>query len=151
MADSHLATIDQNGSLSLSAQAHGAIAWMLTDPPIPCVIEVIERGLVQVAPLSLWAKGEGLSESEARQRLDNAWENPDENEDASTFFREAVRPSSGRRDAGRLLPLPHMALLALFEQGSGPLKPRRGKGLTSGSVLVVVRREFIELWGRERL
>ncbi len=151
MTQTILASVDQNGRLSLSKQTHGAIEWLFESDSVTCAIEVGEPGLVEVQPLARWATQQGLTEAEARQRLDDAWNDPEDTEHTHAFSRDTTRTSSGSSSTGRLLPLPHMALLALFEQGTGPLKPKRGKGFTSGSVLVVVRSQRFELWSRDSL
>lgn len=158
MGVGRLASVDEQFRLTLSPRNH-PVEWLKGRHPVPCVVEIHAPGRVAVWPLDAWSREHGLSLEEATELLTAAEGDPDVEEPAgaSVFLCQiGVKESKSKNATGaplRQLTLPDMAILALFEQGWGPMAvvPGQGRRGRSGKVLFVSFAYHFELWGLAHL
>lgn len=153
MAD-NLATIDGQLQLLISSAVH-AVSWIQGRDEVQCMVEVEQRGLVRIRPVDAWAKLHSLPVEEAVQSLagdmDTPWEEIDH---PMAFFATAKRKVQAKRTKPERGPsvhelkLPPLAVLALFAQGTGPIRPQRGGRRSSGTVVLRTFEDAIELVGQ---
>lgn len=151
MEDDVLATVDAQCQLLVVSGRH-PVPWLGECAEAKCVIEVVQRGLVRVWALDEWAATEEISPTEAEETLRDAEPQPHEiGSKASGYF---LAVAKRKRRAGRPLHevlLPGMAIMALFDQGTGPMTVRQGGGSASGKVVLKVCQRFVELIGQPLL
>ena len=151
-----LATVDGQLQLIVSSAAH-AVPWLQDQSDVPCVVEIAGIGLVCIRPLKRWAELHDIALDDAQQLL-NADEGAGwgDRRYPVAFGITAKRKVKAKTDnAGKgpslhELKLPALAVLALFLQGTGPLRPQRG-GRPSGTVVLRTHSDAIELLGQPLL
>ncbi len=148
---SDFATVDADCQLLVTSGRH-EVSWLKDCAERSCVCEIVQRGLVRVWPLDEWASSEGLSPEQGEEILGDAGAEPHEvGSRAGGHFLVAAKR---KKRAGRPLheiQLPAMAIMALFDQGTGPMTVRKGGGSDSGRVEFVACGKFFELRGQPLL
>lgn len=152
MSDPTLVTIDTQNRLVVSQTRHD-VSWLKKRDEIRCVVQVVGRGVVRVWPLEAWAKAEGLTPEDAVQHLDTVGIDPlDPRDRLSASLLASIRRKEQRGQPVHELPLPDIAIFALFAQGEGPMAVRKGRREgDSGKALLMAFDDFFELWGQSVL
>ena len=151
-----LACVDTDCQLLVRSVQH-PVPWLKGQREAKCVVEVVRLGLVRIWPLMGWAARHGHSPEEAEEVVREQEDEPYERgaQGGGVFMAAAKRKKSRRaKQGGRPLheiKLPASAILALFQQGTGPMTVRRGGGTDSGKVVLTVGEEFVELEGQPHL
>ncbi|MEK7756838.1 MAG: hypothetical protein AAB385_06465, partial [Planctomycetota bacterium] len=148
-----LATVDGQLQLIVSSAAH-RVPWLKDRADVQCVVEVAGVGLVWIRPLDRWSELHGIAADEAEQSLiadeGTSWE---DQQYPVAFVVTAMRKvkantaKPGKGPSLHELKLPALAVLALFHQGTGPLRPQR-RGRPSGTVILRTYSDAIELLGQ---